>query len=361
MGYNHGMEEKISVVLSGGKKSSVFIAANSSELSSRLGSYGRNILWVMDEHTSQLLRPLPPAHVILEAGEPSKNWRSVEIILRTAVQEGLARDATFIGIGGGVLCDMTAFAASLFMRGCSLVLVPTTLLCMTDAALGGKTAIDFMGGKNLVGTFYPARDILIFPELLKSLPEGEYVNGLAEMLKHALLTEDETLYRTFLTRKKEILNRDPELLRALISQSLDVKASYISRDPEEKDGIRQALNLGHTFGHALESLGGFRSWSHGASVAWGIGRALDAGLREGITDPRFAAGAQKLLAMYGYDMDYRIGRGDWMQFRQNLLRDKKKHDGQVYFVLLEKQGVPVRKVLDEQTIQSLVISPPLKK
>ncbi|AEC01754.1 3-dehydroquinate synthase [Parasphaerochaeta coccoides] len=355
------MEERISVVLASGRKSSVYIASNTSELSARLSSYGANVLWVMDEHTSQLLRPLPPIHVILEAGEPSKNWRNVEIILRTAVQEGLARDAAFVGIGGGVLCDMTAFAASLFMRGCSLVLVPTTLLCMTDAALGGKTAIDYMGGKNLVGTFYPARDILIFPELLKSLPEGEYVNGLAEMLKHALLTEDESLYRTFLTKKKNILDRDPVLLRTLIGLSLDVKAAYISRDPEEKNGIRQALNLGHTFGHALESLGGFRSWSHGAAVAWGIGRALEAGTMLGLTEPRFAAGAQKLLAMYGYDMDYRIGRGEWMQFRQNILRDKKKEDGHVHFILLEKQGIPIRRMVDEQMIQALVISPPLKK
>ncbi len=331
----------------------MYMAAHNAELSERLSGYGPNVLWVMDEHTSQLLRPLPPVHVILEAGEPSKNWRSVEKILRTAIQEGLARDATFIGIGGGVLCDMTAFAASLFMRGCSLVLVPTTLLCMTDAALGGKSAIDF-------GTFYPAKDILIFPELLRTLPESEYVNGLAEMIKHALLTEDETLYRLFLSRKNDILARDPELLRRMIGLSLDVKASFIQQDPEEKLGIRQALNLGHTFGHALESLGGFRSWSHGAAVAWGCGRALAAGVELGVTDVRFANGAKKLFSMYGYDLDYRIGRGDWMQFRQNLLRDKKKQDGQVRFVLLENLGRPVQHILEEALIKSMVLSPPLQ-
>lgn len=353
------MKTCCSATLAGGQKTSVLLADDFMDLSSHLSGYGNNVLWVLDENTSRLIRPLPPCRIILEAGETAKNWQSVERILRTAVEEGLARDGRFIGFGGGVVCDMTAFAASLYMRGCRVSLVPTSLLAMVDASLGGKTAIDFMGGKNLVGTFYPADEVLVCCDTLKTLSDKEYLNGLAEVIKHALLSQDENLYKLLLLKKKQIVNRDPSVLKNLVALSLAVKCSYIERDPCEKLGIRQALNLGHTFGHALESCGQFSRWSHGAAVAWGTCRALEAGVRLGVTDEHYASGATKLFAMYGYDIDYRIGRGDWQIFRQNLSKDKKKLDGKVQFVLLERQGTPVLKPLDSSLVQNLVISKPI--
>lgn len=348
-----------SATLAGGQKTDVLLAEDFADLSTHLSAYGNSVLWVLDSNTARLIRPLPPCRVILEAGESAKNWKGVERILRTAVEEGFARDGRFIGFGGGVVCDMTAFAASLYMRGCKLTLVPTTLLAMVDASLGGKTAIDFMGGKNLVGTFYPAEEVLICCDTLRSLSDKEFLNGLAEVIKHALLSQDENLYKLLLLKKSQILGRDPAVLRNLVALSLAVKCSYIERDPCEKLGIRQALNLGHTFGHALESCGQFSRWSHGAAVAWGTCRALDAGVRLGVTDERYAAGATKLFSMYGYDIDYRIGRGDWQLFRQSLSKDKKKVDGKVRFVLLEGQGKPILQPLETAMIQSVVISRPI--
>lgn len=357
--YKMNMNTCCSVTLADGQTTNVLLADDIYDLSAHLSEYGNNVLWVLDGNTARLIRPLPTPRVILEPGESAKNWRGTERILRAAVEEGMARDGRFIGFGGGVICDMTAFAASLYMRGCRLTLVPTTLLAMVDASLGGKTAIDFMGGKNLVGTFYPAQDVLICCDTLKSLSDKEFLNGLAEVIKHALLAQDEELYRMLLLKKHQIMGRDPAVLRNLVELSLKVKQSYIERDPKETLGIRQALNLGHTFGHALESCGRFTTWSHGAAVAWGTCRALEAGEKLGITDQRYASGATKLFAMYGYDIDYRIGRGDWQLFRQSLLKDKKKQDGMVRFVLLEGQGRPVLSMLETPLLQSLVISSPI--
>lgn len=359
MGYKMHMNNCCLATLAGGKETQVLLAKDFVDLSERLSGYGTDVLWVLDSNTARLVRPLPQYHVILEPGEPAKNWQGIERILRTAVEEGFARDGRFIGFGGGVVCDMTAFAASLYMRGCRLTLVPTTLLAMVDASLGGKTAIDFMGGKNLVGTFYPADEVLICCDTLKSLSDKEFLNGLAEVVKHALLAQDEALYKLLLVKKNQILGRDPGVLQNLVALSLAVKCSYIERDPCEQLGIRQALNLGHTFGHALESCGHFSRWSHGAAVAWGTCMALEAGVQLNITDPHYASGAIKLFKMYGYDIDYRIGRGDWQLFRQSLSKDKKKVDGKVRFVLLEGQGKPILQPLESSMVQNLVISRPL--
>lgn len=347
------------VTLAQGKQSTILLADDLKDLSAHLGNYGRSVLWVFDTNSAKLFKQLPPVHVVLESGESSKNFASLGRILSSAIDEGLARDGRIIGFGGGVVCDMAAFAASIYMRGCNLTLVPTTLLCMVDASLGGKTAIDFEGLKNMVGSFYPADEILISFDTLHTLSDKEYHNGLAEVLKHALLSENEELYKLLLTKKQEILARDGEILKRMLDLSLAVKISYIEQDPTESLGIRQMLNLGHTFGHALESSSHFGAGGHGTCVAWGTGRALEAGVKLGITDKAYASGATKLFASYGYDMDYRIGRGDWIDFKEHLLKDKKREAGKVQFVLMERQGKATLKPLDIQLVQELVIAKPI--
>ncbi|MDT4761411.1 3-dehydroquinate synthase family protein [Sphaerochaeta sp. PS] len=347
------------VTLDNGKETEIFLADDLKDLSAHLGGYGRSVLWVFDTNTAKLFKQLPPVHVVLESGESSKNFTSLERILSTAMDEGLARDGRIIGFGGGVVCDMAAFAASVYMRGCRLTLVPTTLLCMVDAAVGGKTAIDFKGLKNMVGSFYPADEVLICFDTLRTLSEKEFLNGLAEVVKHALLSQDEELYKLLLTKKNEILARDGETLRHLVELSLDVKIWYIEQDPKESLGIRQMLNLGHTFGHALESSSHFGLFGHGSCVAWGTGRALEAGASLGITDKAYATGATKLFKSFGYDMDYRIGRGDWIDFKEHLSKDKKKEAGKVLFVLMEGQGKATLKPLELQMVQHLVIAKPI--
>ncbi len=256
---------------------------------------------VLDSNTAARFGAGAANQVCLPAGEKAKQWESVHAVLTRCAESGLGRDATIAGIGGGVICDITAFAASLYMRGCRLVLVPTTLLAMVDASLGGKTGIDFLGYKNLVGTFYPAHRIVIAPGAVKSLPDREYLSGLAEVIKTALIGDAELLV-LLETARERILSREPAVVEEMISRSLAVKGRIVQEDPREK-GIRAVLNLGHTFGHALESATGFARWTHGEAVAWGIGRALSAGIRFGMTDPAFAHRVRSLLRAYGYRME----------------------------------------------------------
>lgn len=359
MGYKEAMRTLLTARLANDAESTVLIADGLKDLSTHLGGYGRSVVWVFDTNTAKLFKQLPPSHVVLESGESTKNFASLERIISMALDEGLASDGRIIGFGGGVVCDLAGFAASIYMRGCKLTLVPTTLLAMVDASLGGKTAIDYQGVKNIVGSFYPASEILISVDVLRTLNEREYLNGLGEVLKHALLSADDTLHRFVITHKNEILSRDTAILNRLVELSLRIKLEYLEQDPTEQKGIRQMLNLGHTFAHALESTFHFGgAFSHGAAVAWGTCRALEAGVSLGITDRAWADGAIKLFRTYGYEIDYRIGRGDWISFREHLLKDKKRLDGKLFFVLLEGQGRGVLKTLDTTLIQQLVIAKP---
>jgi 3-dehydroquinate synthase len=260
---------------------------------------------VFDANTAAEFGGVASNPVRLPAGEKAKQWESVNAVLTRCAGLALGRDATIAGVGGGVICDITAFAAALYMRGCRLVLVPTTLLAMVDASMGGKTGIDFLGYKNLVGTFYPAHRIVIAPAALKSLPDREYVSGLAEVIKTALIGDADLL--SLLERARErILSREPTVVEEMIRRCLAVKGRIVEADPREK-GDRAVLNLGHTFGHALESASGFTGWTHGEAVAWGIGRSLSAGLRFGMTDPVFARRVRALLRLYGYRLEADAG------------------------------------------------------
>jgi len=275
------------------------------EFSPQAPSFPEASVTVLDSNTAAMFGAAAPNRICLPAGENAKQWESVHAVLTRCAESGLGRDAVIAGIGGGVICDITAFAASLYMRGCRLVLLPTTLLAMVDASLGGKTGIDFLGYKNLVGTFYPAHRIVIAPAAVKSLTDREYLSGLAEVIKTALIG-DADLLRLLETARERILSREPAAVEEIIRRSLAVKGRIVQEDPREK-GIRAFLNLGHTFGHALESATGFSGWTHGEAVAWGIGRALSAGMRFGMTDPAFARRVRTLLRAYGYRMEADAG------------------------------------------------------
>jgi hypothetical protein len=204
------------------------------------------------------------------------------------------------------------------MRGCHLTLVPTTLLCMCDASLGGKTAIDYGGTKNLIGTFNPADEVLVCVDTLRTLSDHEFLNGLGEVIKHAFLSPDEELYKFLIVHHREIMQRDVPTLDQLVTLSLNVKNWYLEQDPLETKGIRSMLNLGHTFGHALESLSHFSGMSHGQAVAWGTCRAAEAALELHLGDETYLNGIIKLFRDYGFPVDYRIGRGDWIEYAEHL-------------------------------------------
>lgn len=342
------MEKLFSVTLAGGRKTEVFLASPGEDL-----AVGSDFI-VTDANAGQYLGSRT-ADVVLPPGEGSKNWDSIDRILSSALAMGLARDSLFVGLGGGVILDMTAFAASIYMRGARVSLVPTTLLSMVDATLGGKTGIDYGGGKNLVGTFFPAEAVIIAPWTLKTLSDAEYRSGLGEVLKHAVLSQDDRLFRFLEENRNGVMGRDDAILAEMIRLSLEVKISYIERDPEERKGIRSALNLGHTFSHALESYMDY-GISHGEGVAWGTAAAIRTGDRLGITPQDLASRTLALLSLYGFSSDaYRIPADDFASYSAAIGKDKKKSRGSVRFVLMEGQGKPVLIELPEDEIRKAVI------
>ena len=301
-------------------------------------------LTVFDGNTAALFADRDPERSLaLPPGEPAKNWASVERILNRALAVSMGRDGLITGVGGGVVTDVTALAASLYMRGCRLILVPTTLLAMVDAATGGKTGFDFGGVKNLVGTFYPAHEVRICPELLESLPEREYLSGMAEVIKHAMLAP-EGLMDMLRNERESILARNTEVLNRLIPAAVKVKADIVSDDLREH-GKRAFLNLGHTFGHALEAATNFSRWSHGEAVAWGILRALDLGERLGLTDKDWAADMRRLIADYGFDIVTPQVAAD--EIKAAMADDKKKREGRIRFVMMKGPGEAVLQEVPE--------------
>jgi 3-dehydroquinate synthase len=289
--------------------------------------------------------------VVLPAGERAKAWTWAEKIMAAALRAGLGRDGRMVGVGGGVICDLTAFAASLYMRGCRLALMPTTLLAMVDAALGGKTAVNLAGAKNLVGTFYPADELVVWTPALATLPPRELRCGLSEAIKTALLGDAELL-ELLRARRIDLLRADPEALGQTVRRCLAVKGRIVENDLRESGG-RAALNLGHTFAHALESATGFRRYRHGEAVAWGLGRALALGVALGVTDRLLAAELRALLEAYGFE----LGNPPGVEAKQLLAAmraDKKRRDGALRVVLLARVGrAEVRAVEEEPVLAAL--------
>lgn len=311
-------------------------------------------LVVFDGNTERLFGGAFPAtpRAVLEPGEEHKGWASVERILSRCAEAGLGRDGTVVGVGGGVVTDLAGFAAALYMRGCGLQLAPTTLLAMVDASLGGKTGMDFRGIKNLVGAFHPASRIVVCTSVLGSLPQREYASGLAEVIKTALVG-DGVLWAALRDRREEFLRREPSAVRWAVERCLAVKGGICERDPRE-GGERALLNLGHTFGHGLEAACGFRGWTHGEAVAWGIGRAVAYGEAAGLTPASHAAEVRSLLSSYGY----RAGADgvDAEAVLAAMGRDKKRRDGRLRLVLSRGVGDAETREAEEGAVRAVLAS-----
>jgi 3-dehydroquinate synthase len=271
--------------------------------------------------------------LVLPPGERHKNWDSVQTILQKARECGLGRDGLFIAIGGGVVCDLAAFSASVYMRGAKLVLVPTTLLAMADAALGGKTGFDLENIKNLAGTFYPAGEIVISMETLQTLPKREWKSGMAEIIKAAILAGGNADSRGILEAFRDP-GTVPARLEEFIAMAVTVKGSIVEADPRETGGERALLNLGHSFGHALETAAGLGSLSHGEAVAWGIARSCELGRALGITPLERAKTIGEILSAWSYETSVPCPFPvDPNLFKNALLTDKKKKSGKLRFVV----------------------------
>jgi 3-dehydroquinate synthase len=271
---------------------------------------------------------------LMNDAESAKNLRAVERLSRSLVRGGIDRHSLIIAVGGGVVGDVAGFVASACLRGVALVQVPTTLIAQVDSAVGGKTGVNLPEGKNLVGTFYPARLVLVDSAMLGPLPERQYRGGLAEVIKYGIIA-DAKLFAFLEKNFDAILRRDPDALAYIIPRSLEIKAHVVSRD-ERESGLREILNFGHTFGHALETITNYRAYQHGEAVAWGMMAAALLGHEIGLTAADEVSRIVSLVRRMGPLPPW--PRVPPKKLISAMHSDKKTHAGKLRFVLARRIG-----------------------
>jgi len=264
------------------------------------------------------------------AGEEHKTVDTILSLWETFLKAGLERKSSVAALGGGVVGDLTGFAAATYLRGVPWVAIPTSLLAMVDASIGGKTGADLPQGKNLVGAFHPPALVLVDPGVLASLPEPELRNGLAEVVKAALI-DDPYLFLMCETGWESLASRWEEV----IARAIAVKVKVVNADPFEK-GQRSVLNLGHTFGHAIEWASGYRI-RHGEAVAIGMVGAARLSVRLNLAQPELPQRIEQTLSKLG--LPTRLpDKIRYMDVLENMKFDKKRSDGKTRFVLPEAIG-----------------------
>jgi 3-dehydroquinate synthase len=276
-----------------------------------------------------------PVLLTTPPGERAKTWPVVQRLVRELLNRGAHRRSLVVALGGGVVGDLSGFLASIFMRGLPFIQVPTTLLAMVDAAIGGKTAINLPEGKNLIGTFHQPRLVAIDPEFLQTLPRPERLNGLAEMLKAGFILDRELLTRLAAVRTG-LFHDETELLET-IHRAAAIKAQVVSQDEREGD-LRRILNFGHTLGHGLEQASRFRL-PHGRAVAWGMVAALTLSEHLADLDHEEAEWGQELIQDFGLCRS--LPKLDPELVMSALRLDKKRQETGVPFVMLRRLGEAV--------------------
>jgi 3-dehydroquinate synthase len=266
-------------------------------------------------------------------GERFKRLATLEKLAERLLKERADRNSTLIALGGGVTCDVTGFLASVYMRGVDVIQIPTTVLAQVDAAIGGKTGVNLQSGKNLLGTFHQPRAVLIDPEVLSTLSSQEYRAGLYESIKCGIIG-DAALFHLFEVQRREILDRDQQVIEKVIAHSVRLKARVVSAD-EREGGLRQVLNFGHTIGHALEAETHYTQLLHGEAVAWGMIAATHIALSTGHLDQKAAERIASAILGFGKLPGLRIKSASVMK---RLQSDKKTREGVVHFVLPTKIG-----------------------
>jgi 3-dehydroquinate synthase len=302
-----------------------------------------------------LLRSLAKAGLSAEVlempdGEPAKRLATLEKLAEKMVKASADRGAVLLAFGGGVVGDVTGFLASIYMRGVDVIQVPTTVLAQVDAAIGGKTGVNLKSGKNLLGTFHQPRAVLIDPVVLSTLPSREYRAGLYESLKCGIIG-DPGLFRLFEERRRDILDRDPDVVEKVIADSVRLKASVVSAD-EKEGGLRQVLNLGHTVGHAIEAETRYKQLLHGEAVAWGMVAATHIALSTGKLDSVTAGRISNAILSFGRLPRMKIRTASIVK---RLRSDKKTRQGVVHFVLPREIGkVEIVSDVPEAAVRSAV-------
>jgi 3-dehydroquinate synthase len=287
--------------------------------------------------------------IILPDGEDFKTWDSLNEILSTLLVHHADRKTTLIALGGGVIGDMTGFAAAIYQRGVPFIQIPTTLLSQVDSSVGGKTAINHPLGKNMIGAFYQPKQVWIDLSVLRTLPRREMSAGMAEVIKYGCIL-DADFFAWLAQHHNQAMAQDQMTLQYMVRRCCELKAQVVAQD-ETEQGIRAWLNFGHTFGHAIEMGLGFGTWLHGEAV--GCGMVLAARLSYqlgGLTHAQFMAIVRLIQAV-----DLPVIAPDWSTSRwiELMQGDKKTEAGQIQFIVLQGIGQALKTTVDASQLEQL--------
>lgn len=290
-----------------------------------------------------------PTVITVPAGEPAKCFAEVESITRQMIRAGLGRQSILVALGGGVVGDLAGFAASIFFRGIPFIQIPTTIVSLVDSSVGGKTGINTPEGKNLIGTFHQPRLVLADPVVLETLPDREFNEGFAEIIKHAAIRDAAML--PLITEGAAAPRRS---LSDLIARNVAIKAAIVSEDEFETKGLRALLNFGHTIGHAIESCAGYGELFHGEAISLGLRAALFLSERHAGLDPAASHQILDLLKLYQLPLVLSPALTDGRLF-EKMARDKKFDQGAIRFVLVPRLGdAHVSKAIGPQDIADAI-------
>ncbi len=290
-------------------------------------------------HGAALQAALVPHHrrvhtVLLPDGEQHKDLATLNQVFDALLGHGCDRKTVLYALGGGVVGDMTGFAAACYMRGVPFVQVPTTLLAQVDSSVGGKTAVNHALGKNMIGAFYQPQRVVVSLDTLDTLPARELRAGLAEVIKYGPIA-DMAFFGWIESTLDALLSRDRAALAHAVQRSCEIKAEVVGAD-ERESGLRAILNFGHTFGHAIEAGQGYGAWLHGEAVGCGMVIAADLSARLGLVDATLAARVQQLVARAG--LPVRAPHMPMDRWFELMAVDKKAADGDIRYVLLNGPG-----------------------
>ncbi len=300
----------------------------------------------------RLLTGFDPVEVILPDGEQYKTMQTMQDILTQMLENHCDRRTTVLALGGGVVGDITGFASACYQRGVNFIQIPTTLLSQVDSSVGGKTGVNHPLGKNMIGAFYQPQVVLIDTDTLDTLDDRQYSAGMAEVIKYGLLWDREFLHWLH-DNMPALMQRDKDLLQQAIYRSCEIKAEVVAED-ERESGVRALLNLGHTFGHAIETAMGYGNWLHGEAVAAGMVMAAQLSQSMGWLDEKDVVYVRSILEQANLP----IAPPDDMsqaQFNEIMAVDKKVLDGVLRLVLMKQLGkAVVTSEFDHQALQSML-------
>ncbi|WP_404400604.1 3-dehydroquinate synthase [Idiomarina seosinensis] len=284
-------------------------------------------------------------------GEQYKSLSIYSDVMDHLIAAGLNRDCAIVALGGGVVGDMAGFVAATFQRGVDFYQIPTTLLAQVDSSVGGKTAVNHSQGKNLIGAFYQPKAVLIDAQCLQTLTERDYLSGLAEVIKYGIIYDAE-FFSWLEHHTAELKMRDANTLMSAIQRSCEIKALIVA-DDEREQGVRALLNLGHTFGHAIEAASHYGEWTHGEAVA--AGTIIASKLAE-VTQQLSVSEFRRLFNLFSaLGLPTQSPDMPWSEWRDYMQRDKKVKDGKLHFILPTGIGsAAVFKDIDEQTIAAVI-------